>query len=173
VASQGPKFVNFEPWFNEVEVVEPLHLARMARASDHLFRTDSVMSGGTRKGPIMLRRSVIAAAAAAFLLPAAAQAEGPGQYRIKGVDARSKAEYSGTAQLTQTGEGTWRIVWRIGGQTWNASGVGDSKVIAANFSAQGSSGVFLMVAKDGGGYQAVWNYTNSTTVGTEEWSKGN
>ncbi|MGL5447792.1 MAG: hypothetical protein ACRDBL_10820 [Rhabdaerophilum sp.] len=121
----------------------------------------------------MLRRSLIAAAAAAFLFPVVASAQGPGQYRIKGVDARSKAAYSGTAQLTQTGESTWRIVWRIGGQTWNASGIGDAKVIAANFSAQGSSGVFLLVAKDGGGYEAVWNYTNETTVGTEEWAKAN
>jgi hypothetical protein len=121
----------------------------------------------------MHRRTLLAATAVAFMLPTVSLAEGPGQYRIKGTDARSKAAYSGTAQLTKTGEDTWRIVWRIGGQSWNASGIGDGKVIAANFSAQGSSGVFLMIARQGGGYEAVWNYTNETTIGTEEWTKAN
>jgi hypothetical protein len=119
----------------------------------------------------MLRRSLIAAAAAAFLLPAAASAQGPGQYRIKGVDARTKAAYSGTAQLSNTGNETWRIVWRIGSQTWNGHGIGDGKVLAVNYSGQGVTGIFLMIARGNGGYEAVWSYTGGTTVGSEEWVK--
>jgi hypothetical protein len=114
----------------------------------------------------MLRRSLIAAAAAAFLLPASASAQGPGQYRIKGVDAR-------TAQLSKTGDDTWRIVWRIGNQTWNGHGIGDGKVLAVNYSGQGVTGIFLMIARDSGGYEAVWSYTGGTTVGSEEWVKAN
>jgi hypothetical protein len=125
-----------------------------------------------RKGRPMLRRSLLAIAATALLVPAAL-AQGPGQYRIKGIDARSKAAYSGTAQLTQTGTDTWRIVWRIGGQTWNGHGIGDGKVLAVNYSGQGATGIFLMIARDGGGYEAVWSYTGDTTVGSEEWAKAN
>ena len=121
----------------------------------------------------MLRRSLLAAGLLTLLGSSFALAQGPGQYRISGIDARSKEKYSGTAQLTQTGSETWKIVWRIGGQTWNGHGIGDGKVLAVNYSGQGATGIFLMIAKDGGGYEAVWSYTGDTTIGTEDWRKAN
>ena len=122
---------------------------------------------------MLSRRLVLAGALASSLIPGLAVAQGPGQYTISGVDPRSRESYSGTAQLTKTGEDTWRIVWRIGGQTWNGHGLGDGKVLAVNYSGQGASGVFLMIGKEGGGYEAVWSYTGDTKLGSEEWKKAN
>jgi hypothetical protein len=113
----------------------------------------------------------LALAFLAAVLPGLAWASGPGTYRIKGFDPRNRSEYSGTAQLTRTSDNTWRIVWRIGGQAWNGHGIGDGKVIAVNYSGQGVTGVFLMIAREGGGYEAIWGYTGERTVGTEEWSR--
>lgn len=120
---------------------------------------------------MLSRRLALAGAFAATLLPSLALAEGPGRYAISGIDPRNREAYSGTAQLTKTGQDTWRIVWRIGGQTWNGHGIGDGKVLAVNYSGQGATGIFLMIAKDGGGYEAVWSYTGDTKIGTEEWRK--
>lgn len=105
----------------------------------------------------------------ALSLPALAQ--GAGDYAVKGKEA-SGAGYSGTAALTQTGEDTWRIVWRIGGQVWNGYGIGDGKVIAANFSGNGQTGVILLVTEDDKpGYKAFWAFTGAKQVGLEEWRK--
>lgn len=125
------------------------------------------------KSIMLSRRLVLAGAFASTLLPGLAMAEGPGRYTISGIDPRTRESYSGTAQLTKTGDDTWRIVWRIGGQTWNGHGIGDGKVMAVNYSGQGASGVFLMIAKSGGGYEAVWSYTGDTKLGSEDWKKAN
>lgn len=109
------------------------------------------------------------AASIAFALPAAAQ--GAGDYRVKGQEGTG-GSYTGSSSLTQTGENTWRIVWRIGSQTWTGFGIGDGKIIAANFSGNGQSGVMLLVTEDGTpGYKAFWAYTGAKIVGIEEWRK--
>lgn len=109
------------------------------------------------------------AASLAFSLPAAAQ--GAGDYRVKGQEGTG-GSYTGSSSLTQTGENTWRIVWRIGSQTWTGFGIGDGKIIAANFSGNGQSGVMLLVTEDGTpGYKAFWAYTGAKVVGIEEWRK--
>ena len=101
-----------------------------------------------------------------------ALARGPGNYAVAGKEGGSKATYDGSATLTQIGEDTWRIVWKIGGATWNGFGIGDGKVIAANFSGGGQQGVMLLIAKEGGGYEAVWAYNGETKAGGfEDWTK--
>jgi hypothetical protein len=105
----------------------------------------------------------------AFAGPASAQ--GPGDYVVKGKEASGNS-YSGSASLTQTGENTWRIVWRIGSQTWNGFGIGDGKVIAANFSGHGRTGVMLLVTEEGKpGYKSFWAYTGAKEVGSEDWNR--
>ena len=136
-----------------------LHSPRYSNWFDRLKMLNLALALPVLLAPVLL-----------FSSPAAA--EGPGRYRLNGVDPKSRAEYKGTVTLSQTGESTWRIVWRIGNQTWNGSGIGDGKVIAANYSGGGTTGVFLMTLKDDKkGYEAVWSYTNDTKVGTEEWRK--
>lgn len=123
-------------------------------------------------------RLTLAAAAlavcSAFALPiTSAEARGPGSYGVAGKEGGSNASYTGSATLTQLGEDTWRIVWRIGGTTWNGYGIGDGKVISANFSGNGQQGVMLLISKDdGSGYQAVWAYNGERKVGGyEDWVK--
>lgn len=110
--------------------------------------------------------------AASLVVIAPALARGPGNYAVKGKEGASGGGYTGASSLTQTGENTWRIVWKIGSQTWNGYGIGDGKIIALNFSGNGQSGVMLLVAKDdNSGYDAAWAYTGDKTVGYEEWRK--
>lgn len=110
-------------------------------------------------------------ACAVFFLAASAlpgMARGPGNYSLKGKEGNGNS-YAGTSTLTQIGEDTWRITWRIGGQTWNGYGIGDGKFIAMNFSGNGQTGVMLLVAADdGGGYEAVWAYTGERKAGGRE-----
>ena len=110
---------------------------------------------------------------AAPAVSTSALARGPGGYAVKGKEGGSNATYSGSATLTQIGKDTWRISWRIGGQTWTGYGIGDGKFIALNFSGNGQSGVMLLVAKGGGsGYEAVWAYNGEREAGGyEDWSK--
>ncbi|CAN1561920.1 hypothetical protein MCEMSEM23_02710 [Rhabdaerophilaceae bacterium] len=109
----------------------------------------------------------------ALVFTSPALARGPGSYAVKGKEGGSSSTYSGSATLTKIGTDTWRIAWRIGGQTWNGFGIGDGKFIALNFSGNGQSGVMLLVAKDGGsGYEAVWAYNGEREAGGyEDWSK--
>lgn len=109
---------------------------------------------------------------ASLVVVAPALARGAGTYAVKGKEGASGGGYSGASSLTQTGENTWRIVWKIGNQTWNGYGIGDGKIIALNFSGNGQSGVMLLVAKDdNSGYDAAWAYSGDKTVGYEEWRK--
>lgn len=101
----------------------------------------------------------------------AAFARGPGVYNVQGTNPGGTGTYSGRATITQTGESTWRINWRIGSQSWEGWGIGDGKVIAVNYRYGSTTGVILMIEKDGGGYESVWANSGSTDVGTEVWTK--
>lgn len=117
---------------------------------------------------------LVAAMLAGFLAIAVlpADARGPGQYAVQGKATASSAAYSGTASLTQTGAETWRVVWKIGNETWNGFGIGNGQIIAMNFSGQGRTGVILLVAKENGsGYDAAWAFTGTQEVGYEEWRR--
>lgn len=115
------------------------------------------------------------AGAAALGLPALASsafARGPGNYTVKGINGPSGSGYTGSASLSQTGKDTWRITWRIGSQSWNGFGIGDGKIIAVNYSGQGTTGVILLIEKeDGSGYEAAWANSGDREVGIEEWRK--
>jgi hypothetical protein len=109
--------------------------------------------------------------AAAFFLPITAQAQsGEGEYRVRGVDARSGQPYSGSVTLSQTSADTWLVKWRIGRQSWTGYGIGNSKVIAINYTG-GSTGVVLLIEKETGrGYKAVWANSGDKVLGTEDWT---
>ena len=126
------------------------------------------MSNGYR-----LYGGVIAVAGALLLWTLPAQARGPGSYAVSGKDAVNNGAYSGTSTLTQTGESTWRVTWRVGGTSFTGSGLGDGDVIALNFSGAGRTGVALLRAKtDGSGYAVSWTYSGDRTVSYEDWRKG-
>lgn len=115
--------------------------------------------------------SLALALSAVFVLSAPASARGPGVYAVEGTNPGGNGTYSGRATITQTGESTWKIVWKIGNQSWEGWGIGDGKVIAVNYRSGGTTGVILMIEKDGGGYESVWANSGSTNVGTEVWTK--
>jgi hypothetical protein len=113
-------------------------------------------------------------AACLFVLAAAvpAAARGPGEYAVQGKASASSGAYTGTASLTQTGKETWRVVWKIGNETWTGFGIGNGQIIAMNFAGQGRTGVILLVSKeDGSGYDAAWAFTGTQEVGYEEWRR--
>lgn len=119
-----------------------------------------------------LRRASLAtglAALAFFSAPAPALARGPDAYIVEGRNPGGNGGYSGSATLTQTGEHTWRLVWRIGGQSWEGWGIGDGKVIAVNYRSGGTTGVILMIEREGGGYESIWANSGSSDIGTETW----
>lgn len=103
-----------------------------------------------------------------FSLPALAG--GPGDYKIKGFEP-SGAQYSGTATLTQTGKDTWKIVWKIGRETWIGHAVGDVRVMAISYKGEGKTGAMLLAESDkNGGYNGIWAMSGDKTASAEEWT---
>lgn len=91
----------------------------------------------------------------------AAWAGGPGDYNAQGEN------YSGVAAITQTGKGTWRIRWEIGGETYSGIGIGDGRTLAFSFTGKSGSGTALYVENATGGYDGIWAYRPDKAVSIE------
>jgi hypothetical protein len=109
----------------------------------------------------------ISALALAGVLSNATLAEGPGKYTVSGTNIKDKAEYHGTATLTQTGHMTWEVVEDIAGDTSEGFGIGDGKTIAVSFTTDGSSVVALYIANPDGSYTGMWVDEGDKEVSTE------
>ena len=94
-------------------------------------------------------------------LVAPAWAEGPGNYRAQGDG------YEGAVTISQTGKGTWRISWLIAGHRYEGYGIGDGQVLAFSFVSRDGNGTVLYAANKQGGYDGVWAYRDSKSVGYE------
>jgi hypothetical protein len=117
-----------------------------------------------------LARAAPAAAmiAAAMIAPAApACATGSGSYLVQGAGPGGASPYQGTAEVKETGQGTWRMHWQIGSQGWDGSGVGDAQAFAITFFSGNQAGTVLYVSDGKGGYRGIWAGLGATRVGIE------
>jgi hypothetical protein len=110
-----------------------------------------------------------AVAAAALLLTATLGSAGPpdGRYRVTGNNPGGGSAYSGTVTVERTGE-TFRVIWQIGSQTFQGTGIGGDKGLAVSYRSSDFNGLAIYGA-DGDGWDGVWTVTDGRTLGTEKW----
>ncbi|HKM64522.1 MAG TPA: hypothetical protein VJY39_18715 [Acidisphaera sp.] len=108
-----------------------------------------------------------ATAAAMIAVAATAHATGEGTYTVDGQGPNAANPYHGTAELKQTGQGTWHMHWQIGTESWDGTGVGDSQAFAVSYSSGNQTGTALYVSDGKSGYRAIWAGSGDTQVGIE------
>src|SRR3954470_24048654 len=112
-------------------------------------------------------KSIKALMLAGILMAGPALAAGPGRYGVEGSSPNSNS-YEGAANLSQTGDETWRISWTIGKETYEGYAIGDKEILSVMFTSAGRSGVALYVADDKGGYDGMWAFRGDTSVSKEK-----
>ena len=102
----------------------------------------------------------------AFALPA--QAQRNGTYNVDGTD-MAGAKYQGTVQLQSTGRETWRVTWRIGGETTNGVGVLSNGVLAVGYTHARDIGAVAYIVNADGTLSGRFTQGREGGVGTERW----
>ena len=116
-----------------------------------------------------MRRTVPALAALTLLLLAApASAQIAGTYAVEGTDP-DKQKYGGTVTVTPIGE-NFRVVWRIGKETYRGTGLAAGEALAVAYSWGKTTGVGLYV-KQGGNWVGIWTGADQQGQGAEFWTR--
>lgn len=96
-----------------------------------------------------------------------ALAGGAGNYSVKGSNGEPDTEYSGTLVIVQTSKDTFKLSWNIAGDKYTGYAVGDTRIMAASFTSDGTSGTALLVEDDAGGYKSIWAFNGEKRMGYE------
>lgn len=113
----------------------------------------------------------LTASATAFLLwSATAFAADPvGSYTIEGTNPGDHSHYSGTVEVSKTGE-TYRVIWVVGGTRYVGTGIGNKDFIAVSYRSGNDTGLALY-GSDGGNWSGVWTYAGGKEIGAELWKR--
>ncbi|SFK73043.1 hypothetical protein [Falsiroseomonas stagni] len=114
----------------------------------------------------MLRLMLAATALALPMLASPAAAQRAGFYAVEGVGGDG-TRYTGAVQFTPTGPQTWRLSWRVGGETINGIGVSNGKVLAVAYTQGGTLGAVLYDIGPDGTMLGSWTAGREGGVGTE------
>ncbi len=113
---------------------------------------------------------ILAMVLAASIFASSVWAADPvGRYVVHGTNPGGGGEYSGTATVEKTGD-TYKVVWKVGGQTYIGTGVGDHGFMAISYKSGNDTGLALY-GEDGDGWKGVWTYQKGTTLGGEVWAR--
>lgn len=123
--------------------------------------------------------------AAAFLLQPAAFADPVGTYSVEGTNPDNGSTYSGTVEVTRTGE-TYQVVWDIAGQRFVGTGLGalirddsflvgaaesDDTAISVGYKSGDGFGMAMYFEQDDGTWDGIWTYGGSDRVARETWTR--
>jgi hypothetical protein len=103
------------------------------------------------------------------LMPAAAFAQSTnltGTYIVEGQNAGAKGSYRGELAIAPSGD-TFRVVWRIGNQQHEGTGLLRDGKLAVVFRSSQQTGVALYDVRDNGTLIGTWTTLGSRAVGTE------
>ncbi|EAU42658.1 hypothetical protein FP2506_07451 [Fulvimarina pelagi HTCC2506] len=116
-----------------------------------------------------MRPRLLPIIAAAVFATSSAFADPSGSYTISGTNPDGSA-YNGSVLVAKVGE-TFTVNYTVGAQTFTGTGLGDDDVISIGYTAGGQDvGVALMVADGNGGFEGVWAYLGSKSMGQESWT---
>ena len=97
--------------------------------------------------------------------PAAAQRAGTYQVIGSGPDG---ARYEGTMTLQSTGAQTWRVVWRIAGETSSGVAVSERGVFAVGYVLGRDVGTALYTVQPDGSLDGIWTVGTAGGLGREK-----
>ena len=113
-------------------------------------------------------RMTILAGIAALGLAMPAQAQRSGAYAVEGT-AADGTRYTGTLQLQTTGPETWRVTWRIGGETTTGLAITANGMLAVAYNQARDLGVAWYQVSGNGVLEGRWTTGRDGTVGSERW----
>jgi len=114
----------------------------------------------------MRRLFAIATLLAPLGLATAAQAQRAGAYVVEGVGADG-SRYTGSVQLAPTGPQTWRITWRVGGETIEGIAVDSRGMLSAAYRHGGVLGSALYELRPNGSLAGIWTSGQEGGLGRE------
>jgi hypothetical protein len=103
-------------------------------------------------------------AAGLSLQPAAAQRSGVYAVEGRGVDGTA---YQGSATLTATGPQTWRMSWRVAGETTHGVALTIGKLLVIGYVSGRETGVVAYEVMEDGRLVGRWTQGREGGVGTE------
>lgn len=119
-----------------------------------------------------MRRILVAVALLAGLVPPAL-AQRAGTYSVEGQGADG-SRYDGTATLAPLGQNTWRVTWRVGGDT--AQGVAilipQGPLLVVGYTLAGETGVAAYAVQADGRLLGTWTQGQGGGIGTEVMTPG-
>ncbi|MGX9966956.1 hypothetical protein ACVFYP_26775 [Roseomonas sp. F4] len=117
-----------------------------------------------------MRHLLTAAALVALpLLASPAAAQRAGAYVVEGSGADG-SRYSGAAQITPTGPQTWRVTWRVAGETIEGVGVDNGRVLSVAYIQAGVLGSALYEVQPDGSLAGLWTSGREGGLGRETMS---
>ena len=102
-----------------------------------------------------------------FSITVMAFADPVGRYTISGTNPGNNSRYSGTVVVTRTGD-TYRVIWTIGSQQYEGTGIGDKDFMAVSYRSGSQSGLALYGAS-GNTWRGIWTYAGGRQLGSEVW----
>ncbi len=100
-----------------------------------------------------------------FLAPMA-EAQRAGAYVVEGVGPDG-TRYTGSAQLTPSGPQTWRITWRVGGETIHGIAVDSRGMLSVAYRHGGLLGSVLYELRPDGSLVGIWTSGQEGGLGRE------
>jgi len=118
---------------------------------------------------LAMRRILAAAALCALpiLTAAPATAQRAGSYTVQGTGPDGSDPYSGTLELIATGPQTWRVVWRIAGESINGIGVSNGRTLSTGYRHGGEVGSALYEVQPNGVLEGIWTSGREGGLGRE------
>nr|WP_314073864.1 hypothetical protein [uncultured Roseococcus sp.] len=98
----------------------------------------------------------------------AAWAQRAGAYAVDGRSASGEA-YAGAVNLSPTGPQTWRVVWRVGGETARGIGMMARGVLVVGYVMNGETGVAAFEPHSDGRLVGRWTQGREGGLGSEVW----
>ncbi|WP_426956823.1 hypothetical protein [Muricoccus radiodurans] len=114
----------------------------------------------------MIRAATLALALGLLFPPAPAAAQRAGTYQVEGTDPAG-SPYSGTATFTALDGKTWRITWRIDGESGGAEGIGlvAGGLLVVGYTISGAPGIATYQPQPDGSLVGPW--TSGQGLGSE------
>ena len=93
-----------------------------------------------------------------------------GHYRLEGANPGGAGRYSGAVEVTKSGD-TFQVVWRIGGQTQQGTGVLTGEIFSVAYQQRGApAGIAVYELGGDGTLSGTWAPIGSSALGIELWT---
>jgi hypothetical protein len=114
-------------------------------------------------------KALLAAALVVAGAPLAMAADPAGHYAVEGKNPGDGSSYSGTVDVTRTGD-TFKVVWSVAGDTYVGTAIGNEDFLAVSYKSGKDTGLALYGAQ-AGNWIGPWAYAGGTELGAERWTR--